>query len=264
MYQQFALTIAISVIISAINALTLSPALSALLLRPGTSKGWLGRFFAAFNRGFDAVTSRYTSWTAVAVRRGFHTVVILVVLTAAALLLGWRLPTGFVPDEDQGYMFVNVQLPDAASMERTDASASRSRGSSPTQESATSTRSPATAWSRRSATYKRVLLRVIKPWRDARPPTRRGHPGGAEPFAQSPRHECSRSCHRRFGHVSGGGFTFMLQDRSGGDVTTAQNLAKFLRVARKRPDSAFSAVRASVPGVRRRGARQGPENRAST
>ena len=122
LYQQFALTIAISVIISAFNALTLSPALSSLLLRPtGTSTGWLGRFFAAFNRGFDRATEGYVGYTGVCVRRAGRTLIGLVVLTAAAGLLGWKLPGGFVPDEDQGYLFVNVQLPDAASLQRTDA-----------------------------------------------------------------------------------------------------------------------------------------------
>ena len=122
MYQQFALTIAVSVIISAINALTLSPALSALLLKPTSgSQGLLGRFFAAFNRGFDRTTQGYVGWTGVAVRKSSRTLLLLVALTVVTGLLGGRLPQGFVPDEDQGYIFVNVQLPDAASMERTDA-----------------------------------------------------------------------------------------------------------------------------------------------
>src|SRR4029453_6819193 len=122
MYQQFALTIASSVIISGINALPLSPALSALLLRPGgTTRGPLGRFYAAFNRGFARVTEGYVGWTHFAVRRSARTLLMLGVLTGGALLLGWRPPGGLVPHGDPGYLFVNVQLPDAASMERTDA-----------------------------------------------------------------------------------------------------------------------------------------------
>ena len=123
LYQQFALTIAISVIISAINALTLSPALAALLLKPGAARA--GRSAASSRpstRWFERTTEGYVGVTGVCIRKTARTLIALLAgFTAAAVLLGWRLPTGFVPDEDQGYLFVNVQLPDAASMERTDA-----------------------------------------------------------------------------------------------------------------------------------------------
>src|SRR5262249_22258500 len=120
--KQFAITIAISVIISAFNALTLSPALSAMLLRPRKqTKGGLGRSFAVFNRWFERATHGYVSLSHGLVRKAVIGVAILAAFTAMAALLGQRLPTSFVPEEDYGYFLLNVQLPPAASLGRTDA-----------------------------------------------------------------------------------------------------------------------------------------------
>src|SRR6266851_4235993 len=120
--KQFAITIAVSVLISAFNALTLSPALAALLLRPRReASGVLGKFFGGFNRLFGRATGGFVSASRLLIRKAVLGVAILVGLTALAGLAGRRIPSGFVPDEDQGYFFVNVQLPDAASLERTDA-----------------------------------------------------------------------------------------------------------------------------------------------
>src|SRR5262245_2151352 len=113
LYQQFALTIAISVLISAFNALTLSPALAALLLRPKQpARGPLGRFFDAFNRWFNRLTEGYVNVSAAAVRRTARSVLLLVGMTAIALGVGRALPASFVPSEDQGYLFMQLQLPD--------------------------------------------------------------------------------------------------------------------------------------------------------
>ncbi|MCH2173546.1 efflux RND transporter permease subunit [Myxococcota bacterium] len=121
LYQQFAVTIAVSVIISSINALTLSPALSALLLKPRTEvRGPLGRFFALFNRGFDRGTERYLSACGFLIRKLGVSVTILVAVVGMVVFLGGRLPTSFLPQEDQGYLFLNVQLPAASSLQRTD------------------------------------------------------------------------------------------------------------------------------------------------
>jgi HAE1 family hydrophobic/amphiphilic exporter-1 len=128
LYQQFAVTIAISVLISAFNALTLSPALAALLLKPkkeGQRRGPLARFFDLFNRIFSRTTNAYVSTSGVLVHKSGFTMVVLAVVTVVAVLLGGRLPTGFIPQEDQGYMFVALQLPDAASLQRTDAAAQK-------------------------------------------------------------------------------------------------------------------------------------------
>ncbi len=122
LYQQFAVTIAISVLISAFNALTLSPALSALLLRPRKkSTGPLGKFFGGFNRVYGRVSEGYVGVCAGLIRKAAFSLAFLVVLAIGAGWFGKKLPGGFLPEEDQGYMFVQVQLPFAASMERTDA-----------------------------------------------------------------------------------------------------------------------------------------------
>lgn len=118
LYQEFALTIAVAVVISTINALTLSPALCASVLRPHMeAHGW---FFRGFNRGFDAILSRYTGSVRLLLR---HVIIVLVVFAGLIALTAFgfqRLPTAFLPNEDQGYFFVNVQLPPAAALNRTD------------------------------------------------------------------------------------------------------------------------------------------------
>jgi len=121
LYQQFALTLSVSVALSTVVALTLSPAMCALMLRPvREARGPLGWFFARFNRLFDAVTVRYEAAVRRAIRRWVLAFAVLAVVFGAAWQLMRVLPTGFVPDEDQGYFIVAVQLPEAASMERND------------------------------------------------------------------------------------------------------------------------------------------------
>jgi HAE1 family hydrophobic/amphiphilic exporter-1 len=120
MYQQFALTIAISVLLSAFSALSLSPALAALLLKPARpARGPLGMFFRGFNRMFDWTTTGYLGVARLLIRRGIITVLLVGVVVVGVVLLGRTLPAGFIPDEDQGLFGVNVQLPAAASLERT-------------------------------------------------------------------------------------------------------------------------------------------------
>jgi HAE1 family hydrophobic/amphiphilic exporter-1 len=259
MYQQFALTIAISVIISAINALTLSPALSSILLEPaGQSRGPLGRFFAAFNRGFEWATGRYVGGTAFAVRRAARTLLMLIVLTGAAGLLGWRLPTGFVPDEDQGYLFVNVQLPDAASMERTDEVCK--------QVEAILEKTPGVGdyntvagyslISQSTATYNAFFFVSLEPWHERHEPQTQFR-GIVQALN---RQLASIPAAQVFAFLpppipgigTGGGFSLMLQDRSGGSVEfLAENVQRFVDAARQRPELAglFTPFRASVPQI---------------
>jgi HAE1 family hydrophobic/amphiphilic exporter-1 len=121
LYQQFAITIAISVLFSAINALTLTPALCALMLKPHQeSKGWLGKFFKGFNKWFDKVTGKYEGVAGVMIRKTTRSLILIGVMVGFILFMGKTIPTGFVPEEDMGYFMVNVQLPDAASLERTE------------------------------------------------------------------------------------------------------------------------------------------------
>src|SRR6202034_2502495 len=120
LYQQFAVTIAISVILSAFNALTLSPALAALLLRPREEgHGWLRRFFGWFNRVFERATEGYVGWSGVLLKKTAVVVVLLLVFCVAAGFFANRVPSSFLPDEDQGFLYVNMQLPNSASLERT-------------------------------------------------------------------------------------------------------------------------------------------------
>src|SRR5579875_1183951 len=124
LYQQFAVTIAISVVISAFNALSLSPALAAILLRPkSANRGLLRRFFDGFNRAFSRATRGYVRACGGLIHKGAVAMILLGLFTLAAVFFGEKLPTGFLPDEDQGYVFVNLQLPTAASLQRTDAAA---------------------------------------------------------------------------------------------------------------------------------------------
>src|SRR5450631_3411841 len=123
LYQQFAITIAVSVCLSAFNALTLSPALAAMILKPkkeGGRKNMLERFFAAFNRGFDKFTKKYVKVAGFFARKLIVSLVILCVITISAGSLLKKVPGGFVPEEDEGYFLMGLLLPDAASSERTD------------------------------------------------------------------------------------------------------------------------------------------------
>jgi len=120
MYKQFALTIAISVLLSAFNALSLTPALCALLLKePKPMRGPLGAFFRGFNKVFDVTTNGYVHVSRLLIRRAILTIVIIGFVVVGAALFAKAIPTGFIPDEDQGIFGVNVQLPPGASLART-------------------------------------------------------------------------------------------------------------------------------------------------
>jgi len=259
MYQQFALTIAVSVIISAVNALTLSPALSALLLKPGgQAKGPLGRFYAAFNRGFDATTNRYVAWTGIAVRKWALTLVLLLGLTLVSGLLGGRLPTGFVPDEDQGYLFVNVQLPDAASMERTDAVCKQVEAILEQTPGISDYNTVAgySLISQSSATYNAFFFVSLDPWSERETPETefKGIIRALNAqLSQIPQAQVFAFLPPAIpGIGTGGGFSMMLQDRSGAPVEfLAAQTQQFLDAARQRPElqGLFSPFRASVPQI---------------
>jgi HAE1 family hydrophobic/amphiphilic exporter-1 len=120
LYQQFAVTIAISVMISAFNALSLSPALAALLLKPRTKRrGPLGWFFGWFNRIFARASKGYIDFSSVLIRKAAFSLVFLAVVAVAAVAAGRHLPASFLPEEDQGYFMAALQLPDGASLQRT-------------------------------------------------------------------------------------------------------------------------------------------------
>ena len=123
LYQQFAITIAVSVLISAFNALTLSPALAALLLKPKSQtrrRGPLARFFDLFNRAFGYTQEKYVTTSGVLLHKSGFTMLALLGVAVLAVFMGAHAPSGFIPQEDQGYLFVALQLPDASSLQRTD------------------------------------------------------------------------------------------------------------------------------------------------
>ncbi|MCK8495681.1 efflux RND transporter permease subunit [Spirosoma sp. RP8] len=122
-YRQFSLTLAVAILISGLNALTLTPALCALLLRPAhdhAPTGLLGRFFAGFNRGFDALTGRYQKLLRSVVRRGVVTIAMLVLFAGGTWGVSSLLPSGFIPTEDQGMIYANVTTPAGATVQRTE------------------------------------------------------------------------------------------------------------------------------------------------
>ena len=246
LYQQFAVTIAISVLLSAFNALTLSPALAALLLRPKQeSRGLLRRFFDGFNRVFERATEGYVRWSGVLLRKAVVVVVMLLVFSVAAGFFAQRVPSSFLPDEDQGYAYVNLQLPNGASFERTTAvtnDVEKILMSTPgVQHVTTFVGFSLLSFVRTS--YNATFFVTFKPWDERK--TR------AEQF-QTLKANLNRQLSRLPAGISfafsppaipgvgtAGGFTFILEDRSGGDVQfLAKNLATFLEAARKRPEIA--------------------------
>src|SRR4029077_19304223 len=169
LYQQFAITIALSVIISAFNALTLSPALCALLLRPRKMGGrGLNQLFERFNVIFSRTTESYVQVAAIFVRRTGVVLLLLVSFTVAAILCGKGIPASFLPDEDQGFFYVNLQLPNAASLQRTD-EASRKIESLISQTSGgqfTTTVAELSLLSGVQSTYNGFFFVTLAPWEE--------------------------------------------------------------------------------------------------
>ena len=208
LYQQFAVTIALSVAISAFNALTLSPALCALVLKPhaGPPRGPLGRAFGGFNRAFERATNGYVGVCGALVRKSVLALLLLGALAAGAGVLGWKLPTGFLPTEDQGFLYVNVQLPEAASLQRTDAVMKKIEtilADTPGVQHYSSI----TGYSLLdyiNATYFGFFFVSLEPWGQRR--TRRDEPGRHHGFPQPPPRADGRGARLRLptsGHLRG-------------------------------------------------------------
>jgi hydrophobic/amphiphilic exporter-1 (mainly G- bacteria), HAE1 family len=244
LYQQFAVTIAIAVILSAFNALTLSPALAALLLKPKVqSRGPLALFFGWFNRMFQRTTNGYVHVSGLILRRSLIAILLLAGFGVAGFWIGGKLPSSFVPDEDQGYFYLNAQLPNASSLQRTEAVVAKINEilqKTPGVEYSTSV----TGFSLLSlvrTSYNAFFFVSMKDWG-----TRKTK---AEQFQAIKAHlnqELARlpdavafgfSPPAIPGVGTSGGFTFILEDRSGKDVQfLSDNLNKFMAAARKRPE----------------------------
>ncbi len=246
LYQQFAVTIAISVLFSAFNALSLSPALCALLLKPKTENhGPLARFFKGFNRVFGKATDGYIGFCAVLIRKSGISLVFLALMAVAALLIGGRLPSSFLPDEDQGYVFVAMVLPDASSLQRTEEGAAKVEDvilKTPGVQGCTSVVG-FSLLSFTQNTYNSFFFVTLKDW-DKRKKADEQYTAIQQHLAGA-LSQLNQGIAFSFpppailGVGASGGATFVLEDRSGsGQEFLAQNVDKFMAAAGKRPELA--------------------------
>jgi HAE1 family hydrophobic/amphiphilic exporter-1 len=260
LYQQFAITIAISVLLSVVNALTLSPALAALLLKPATGKrSLLTPFYNGFNRVFGWTTDRYVSFAGILARKMIRSLAFIGVLMYVSFALVQRIPGGFVPEEDQGYLLVNALLPDAASLERTD-TVMRKVEKVLAEHEAVEGFNTISGFSLLTGAYSSNMgffFVQLKPWEERHTPELHSFQvvnALNRAFAQ----QIPEAGVVAFGPPAipglgtGAGFTMQLQDRSGGSPDyLAQQTARFIEAARKRPEIGRigTLYRASVPQI---------------
>jgi len=255
LYQQFAITVAVSVVFSSLNALTLSPALCSLLLKePKPMKGPLGWFFKKFNAGFDRTSVAYMKFTNILIRKLKRGVVFIVVLTASIVVIGKFVPGGFVPEEDQGYIYVNMQLPDAASLQRSDAVMAKIEGILDQFEEVQYVTAVAgfNLLSGSMSTNSGVVFITLTDWGERDITTLElakklnvafymGIPD-AQVFAFGPP--------AIPGLGTGAGFTMMLQDKGGNSIDyLSEQATKFIAAANQRPEigNAFTTFQANTP-----------------
>jgi len=260
LYQQFAVTIAISVCFSAFNALTLSPALAAMLLKPkGEQKSFLDPFYGWFNRVFGRFTDGYISFTSILIRKTVRSLIFIGIIVALTGGLLKSVPTGFLPDEDNGYFMVNCLLPDAASIERTDAVLKKVEKiiqASPAVESATTVVGFSLLTGAMGPNSGFVFVKA-KPWEDRKDVRERADIAmkllNLEFYKQVPEAQVFAFAPPPIpGLGSGSGFTFMLQDKGGRSPQELQEMAqKFVAAAQKRPEIGriSTLYRASVPQI---------------
>lgn len=260
LYQQFALTIAISVIISAFTALSLSPALSSLLLQPHSRKqGRLGRFFGGFNRWFERTTNGYLRVTGMLARRAVLSLLVIAVVAASTGGLTKIIPTGFVPEEDQGILLINVQLPNAASLERTDKVCRQIEAilsQTPGVESF-NTIGGLSVISGAFTPYSATVFARLKPWAERKTPELklRGIMGRlAGQLAALPNAVAFPLAPPSLpGFGAAGGFNFVLQDRSGTMSVAAfgEQVRNFQAAASQRPELSrlFTGFDPTVPQI---------------
>jgi len=255
LYQQFAITVAISVCFSSVNALTLSPALCSLLIRKHRSyPGLLGKFFSGFNKAFDRSTDTYMRFTNVVSRKITRGLVFILILVIAMGVLGRMVPGGFMPEEDMGYFFVNIQLPDAASLKRTDAVTKRVEEVLNTYEEVEyiTTAAGFSLISGSLAPNYGFIFVSLKDWAERKPTANElvarlnrdfsAKISEAEVFAFGPP--------AIPGLGSGSGFSLMIEDKGGNTPAyLAEQTAGFIQAAKERPEvgSIFTTFRASVP-----------------
>jgi HAE1 family hydrophobic/amphiphilic exporter-1 len=257
LYQQFAVTIAVSVIISAFNALTLSPALGALLLRPKTeSRGPLKKFFDWFNRSFGRATTGYVNWCSTLIHKMGFTIILLLAFTVLAGVFGAKLPKSFLPEEDQGYLFVALQLPDASSLQRTTATSRKVEDilmATPGVDHVTTV----VGYNMLSGvqnTYSSFFWVTLKEWKERKAADEQYW--AIKIHLNTALRTIAEGTTVAFpppaipGVGASGGVTFVLEDRSGQGVDFLRaNQEKFMAAARQRPEFAlvFTTALPSVP-----------------
>jgi HAE1 family hydrophobic/amphiphilic exporter-1 len=254
--NQFAVTIAVSMLISAFNALTLSPALAALILRPRqVSRSLLARFFGGFNWAFAKVMQGYLTGSHALLRKAVVSTLLLVGFMVLDGFIGWRLPTGFLPEEDYGYILLNVQLPAAASLERTDQVLTTIEGmlGKTAGVQAYNTIGGFSLLTRTAASYQGFFFISLKPWHE-RTASQVSARAIVETLNRALAAQVPEAMAFAFmppsipGLGSAGGFSLWLQDRSGGTVAFLdEQVQNFLAACRQRPElagvtSQFSAV----------------------
>ena len=260
LYQQFAITIAISVILSAIGALSLSPALSAMMLRKAEpKKGPLGKFFIWFNKVFDKFTGGYVGFTGVLVRKMARSMIFIGIMCVAIVLLGKKIPGGFVPEEDQGYVLANVKMQDATSLQRTDETAKKVERilmATPGVASVVTI----TGYSLVTQSYASntaFFFVTLKPWAERKEAAE--HARGVVAVANATfQRDVPEALAFAFGPPAipglgtGAGYSIFVQDRTGETpAALAEKTQAFIAAVRKRPEigSAVTLYSASVPQI---------------
>jgi len=259
LYKQFAVTIAISVLFSAFNALTLSPALSSLLLRPKKeARGPLGMFFRGFNKAFGRATDGYVNVCRHLIHKAVLAFLLLGVIVYGAGHFGSQLPKSFLPDEDQGYLYGGLQLPNASSLQRT-SDAARQVEKIMMDTPGVQYVSTVVGYSLLSgvnATYSAFFFISLKPWEERKTPETSYD--GIKRHLQETLARDPSGIAFSFpppaipGVGTSGGATFILEDRSGGNIEfLAKNARLFWEEARKRPELAgvLTTALLSVPQV---------------
>jgi HAE1 family hydrophobic/amphiphilic exporter-1 len=261
MYKQFALTIAISVLLSAFNALTLTPALCGLLLKPPKPmRGPLGIFFRGFNKVFDITTNGYVSGSRILVRKGILTIAIVGFVIIGAGFFAKRIPAGFIPEEDQGLLGVNVQLPPGASLERTSETLKKVEailGKEKAIESYQTIGGYGVVTNTYQPNYGTLFAR-LKPWEERHDESEKIRPimkdlqrqfAGIPEAVVFPFNIPTLS-----GFGAAAGFNFLIQDRSGSMTVDqlGEQASKFLAAARQRPElgNVFTSFDPNYPQIK--------------
>lgn len=256
-YKQFALTIAVSVLLSAFNALSLSPALAAIILRPkGQSRGPLAWIFDRFNRTFNFSRNKYLTTVTFLARRSAIALLGLLIFAGLAGFLFKKLPAGFLPDEDQGAFFVSVRLPDGASTERTNAATRKVENVIAHLPGVASyfVLGGLDIATQTSNSNVATIIATLKPWdeRKSKETQLTSILGRAQAgFANVPEaFTFAFGLPPILGLSTTGGFQLMLEDRAGSDVQILSRAADALvDAARRRPEltNVISTFRANVP-----------------